>query len=226
MQRKKVFIVIPAFNEEKTISKLVSKLKESGYHNVVVISDASEDKTAKKAKNLGAKVLVLPINRGVGGALRTGFEFSLSQGAEIIVMMDADLQHKVSDIKKLIKPIFKNKVDVVLGSRFLTKARVPFLRRLGNIFGNFITYLIYGLKVSDSQSGFRAFRASALEKMELRGNRFEICTEMIGEIKRLGISYKEVPISVSYTKYSLSKGQSLKNGIKTLTRILALKFRR
>jgi len=227
MSREKVFIVIPAFNEETTISKLIFRLREAGFSNVVVVDDGSKDNTFEKAKQAGADVLRLPINRGTGGALRTGFDYVLKKDVKVAVMMDADLQHKVEDIEKLVKPILQGKTDIVLGSRLLKEAKhMPLMRRLANFAGNIITGCLHGLVVSDSQSGFRAIKINALRKMNLRSSRFEICSEMVGEIKRLGLRYKEVPISTVYTSYSLSKGQSFKNGLKTLARLLAIKFQR
>lgn len=226
MEKNQIFIVIPAHNEEKTIGRLIKKLIKAGFENVIVVDDGSNDETFARAKEAGAEVLRLPINRGTGGALRTGFAHALKQDAEIVVMMDADLQHKVSDIRKLTAPIFKEEIDIVLGSRLMgNKYKMPLARRIANFWGNLVTLWILGLKVTDSQSGFRAIKACALEKMDLKSSRFEICSEIIGEIKRLGLSYKEIPISVTYTKYSLSKGQNLKNGLKTLARILAIRFR-
>lgn len=227
MDRSRVYIVVPAYHEESTIGKLVFELRQEGYKNIIVVDDGSEDKTFTRAKEAGAKVLRLPVNRGTGGALRTGFAYALKQKAEVVVMMDADLQHKVEDIDKLVKPILKGEADIVLGSRLLREAKLmPPVRRLANFLGNLITGLLHGIVVSDSQSGFRAIKAEALAKMDLKSSRFEICSEMIGEIKRLNLVYKEMPISTVYTSYSLSKGQSFKNGLKTLARLVAIKLQR
>jgi glycosyltransferase involved in cell wall biosynthesis len=226
MQKKDIAIVVPAYNEEKTIGKLIKKLGKGGYKNIIVVDDGSRDHTFDVAKENGAIVLRLPINRGAGGALRTGFNQAISQGAKVVVMMDADLQHKVSDIKSLLKPFAKKKLDIVLGSRFLgNKKDMPLVRQIANKIGNLTTRLFLGIKVTDSQSGFRAIKISALKKMKLHSSRWEICSEMIGEIKRLNLKFKEVPIEVIYTSYSLSKGQSFKNGIKTLARLFAIRFK-
>ncbi|MCD6156584.1 MAG: glycosyltransferase family 2 protein [Candidatus Atribacteria bacterium] len=227
-ESEKITIVIPAYNESRTIGRLIKQLLKNGYSEVVVVDDGSQDETFRQAQKAGAEVLRLPINRGTGGALRTGFEFVLKEKkAEIVVMMDADLQHKVEDIEKLIEPIRKKEAEVVIGSRLLKQAsRMPFFRRVANWLGNLVTFLLTGLRVSDSQSGFRAIKREALEKMKLKSNRFEICSEMISEIARLKLSWREVPISTVYTSYSLSKGQNWRNGFKTLARLLAIKFQR
>ena len=223
--RKKLFIVIPAFNEEKTIGKLIKKLQKNHYKNIVVIDDCSVDKTAKIAEDVGAIVLKHIINRGVGGAWRTGFAYALNNGADYIVTMDADLQHKVEEIDKILEPIINKKADIVIGKRQFQSKKMPLSRKIGNQIANIVNSLLFGLKVSDSQSGFRAFNKSALQKMRLVANKMEICSEMIGEIKKNKLHLIEVPISTVYTKYSLSKGQSFKNGLKTLIRLIVLRFR-
>lgn len=225
--QKETIIIIPAYNEERTIGKLVSQLKKAGFEKVVVVDDGSKDQTSVEARKRGAVVLRLPVNRGTGGALRTGFAYALQKGARVVVMMDADLQHRVEDVRRLVKPIYEEDLDIVIGSRLLKEAhRMPFWRRLANWAGNLITFLLTGLRITDSQSGFRAIKADALRRMNLRSNRFEICSEMIGEIARLNLKWKEVPIRTVYTAYSLSKGQNWRNGLKTLVRLLAIKFQR
>ena len=117
-------------------------------------------------------------------------------------------------------------MDIVLGSRLLgEKHKMPKTRQIANITGNLTTRLLLGINVTDSQSGFRAIRAKALKKMDLKSSRWEICSEMVGEIKRLNLKFTEIPIKVVYTTYSLSKGQNFKNGLKTLARLLAIKFK-
>ncbi|MDD3774125.1 MAG: glycosyltransferase family 2 protein [Patescibacteria group bacterium] len=226
MKKSEIAIVVPAYNEAKTVGKLIKKLVYAGYKNVIVVDDGSHDQTFEVAQNCGAVALQLPINRGAGGALRTGFSEAINLGAKIVVMMDADLQHRVSDIKKLVEPIVKKKLDIVLGSRLLgEKHKMPKTRQIANITGNLTTRLLLGINVTDSQSGFRAIRAKALKKMDLKSSRWEICSEMVGEIKRLNLKFTEIPIKVVYTTYSLSKGQNFKNGLKTLARLLAIKFK-
>ncbi|MCD6194634.1 glycosyltransferase family 2 protein [bacterium] len=226
MSKEKVFIVIPAFNEEKTIGRLLQKLFSLGYKNIIVVNDASTDKTAEIATHFPVKLYSHVINRGLGGALRTGFAAALNEGAEVAVTIDADLQHKPEEIERLVKPILKKEAEVVLGTRKIDRVKMPLFRRLANALSNWLTHLLFGLKVSDSQSGFRAFRREALEKMRFYSSRMEISSEIVKEIARLNLSLKEVPISTVYTSYSLSKGQSLKNGLKTLARLLAIKFQR
>ncbi len=223
--KKGLFIIIPAFNEEKTIGKLLVKLKSGGYRNIVVVDDCSTDKTSQIAQKARVVVLRHIINRGVGAAWRTGFEYVLENKAKTIITMDADLQHRVSEIPKIFKPIVNKKADIVIGKRKFGSRKMPFSRKLANRVGNLFTFLFFRFNVSDSQSGFRGLSRETLEKMELHSNKMEICSEMIREIKKNNLKLVEVPISTVYTKYSLSKGQSFKQGIKTLIRLIAVRFR-
>jgi glycosyltransferase involved in cell wall biosynthesis len=219
----KIVIVIPAYNEEKTIGKLIDQLKNQGYRRIIVVDDGSEDRTYKIASSKNAEVFRHIFNRGLGGALRTGFAAALKNGADLIVTMDADLQHSVSDIPKLVSPVINKEADVVIGSRMLDFRDMPLSRRLANKIANFFTWLFFGLKVTDSQSGFRCFSKKALAKMDLTSNKMEISSEIIQEIKRNNLRLKEIPIKSIYTSYSLSKGQNLILGIKTLIKLILLR---
>ncbi len=224
-EKTKIFIIIPAFNEAKTIGKLLTELKKAGYKNLVVIDDDSRDNTGQIAQKLGATVLTHIINRGLGGALRTGFAYAIAKKANIIITMDADLQHRIENIPNLVKPILDGKADVVIGKRKFSSQKMPVKRKIANQVGNIFTQAFFGFRVADSQSGFRCFSGSALKKLKLYSNRMEISSEIIAEIHRNQLRFSEVPITTIYTKYSLSKGQSFKNGIKTLLRLIAVRLR-
>ncbi len=224
--KERIFIVVPAYNEEKTIGKLLRRLLALEYRNIIVVDDGSSDRTAIIVKRFPVRLYSHIINRGLGGALRTGFAAALNEGAEIVVTMDADLQHKPEEVERLVTPILKGEAEVVLGVRQLAREAMPLFRKIANYTSNLITYLLFGFRVADSQSGFRAFHRKALEKIQLRASRMEISSEIVKEIADKNLCLKEVPISTIYTPYSLSKGQNLKNGIKTLVRLLAIKFQR
>ena len=142
--------------------------------------------------------------------------------------MDSDGQHNPKDIEKLIKPILENKADVVLGSRMLGEKGMPFSRILMNKIGNGVTYLFFGIWVSDSQSGFRAYSKKTLDSVYTYMDRYEFESEMLGQIKAAKLKVKEVPIKVIYTEYSLNKykhdaaftAQGLLNGIKMVIRLI------
>lgn len=215
----KIITIIPALNEEKTIGSVVEEARKHS-SEVLVINDGSNDNTARIAQEKGAIVYSHIINRGVGGALKTGFRAALLNQADIIVMLDADGQHDPSIIPALIQPLLEGSADAVLGSRLLNPGKMPFLRRFYNKTANFITFILFGVKTTDSQSGLRAFSQQALGILELKANGPEICSEIIKEIGRKKLRLKEIPIEAIYTEYSMSKGQNMYLGIKTFIKLI------
>jgi glycosyltransferase involved in cell wall biosynthesis len=219
----KIIAIIPAYNEEKNIGQVLREVKKY-VDSIIVIYDGSEDKTAEKAIENGAKVYSHVINRGLGGALSTGIKAALLENPDIIVTLDADGQHDPDDIPKLIKPIISESADFVVGSRFLEKQKMPLFRRLGNYFYNLVTWILFGIRSSDTQSGMRAFNKKAAEGLEIITRGMEVSSEIIKEIKIRQLRLKEVPIRAIYTDYSLSKGQGFMVGLKTLIKLLILKL--
>ncbi len=220
---KRIYIVIPAYNEEKSIGNVIASLKKEGYKNIIVVNDGSKDKTSKIAKSKGVLVLDHIINRGLGGALNTGISAALKLGAEIIVTFDADGQHDVSDIESVVKPIIDGKADFVIGSRFLRKQKLNFhlmIRRFGIKILNLITYALFNIHTTDSQSGLRALSRKAASKIRITANRMEVSSEFFREIKKNKLRLKEVPIKTIYTDYSIRKGQSTLNGFRIIMRLI------
>lgn len=215
----KTVAIIPAFNEEKTIGLVLSKVKGQ-VDQIIVVDDGSKDNTYQIAKDKGVLVYRHPVNRGLGGALGTGIKAALCNNADIIVTIDADGQHEPAEIQRLIKPIIAGESDVVIGSRFLTRQPMPISRRVGNKFFNFVMRALFGIKTTDSQSGMRAFSKEAAGKIELCTNGMEVSSEILKEAKAKKLKIKEVPIKSIYTDYSLSKGQNLTLGIKTFIKFL------
>jgi len=216
----KLFLVIPAFNEEKSISKVIKGLRRKGYKNIIVVDDASRDNTYKIAKNGHVTVLRHRINRGLGGALGTGIQAALQLGADAIVTFDADGQHKVQDVSRVFKLIKQDKADFAIGSRLVNPKGMPWIRRVGNWFFNLLTYILFGVWTTDSQSGLRCFNRKAAEVIRLRTNRMEVSSEFIKEVGRNNLRYAEIPIKPVYTEYSMKKGQSHLNGIRILRKLL------
>jgi len=223
MQKEKICIVIPAYNEGKRIASVLEELKKEGYRKIVVVDDGSSDNTFDIAKKSNVSVLKHTLNRGQGAALKTGIDYSLKGDAEIIVTFDADGQFLVKEIPLVISPIEKKEADIVLGSRFLGEAiNIPFLKKIVLKLGIIVVFFLYGIKITDSQSGFRAMTRAAAGKIKLTADRMEHAGEIFSEIMRNKLKYKEVPITVIYDKYTLGKGQewdkSLSLGIKMLFR--------
>jgi glycosyltransferase involved in cell wall biosynthesis len=216
-------VVIPAYNEEKNISRVIKGAKKYT-DRVIVIDDGSKDKTFQAACQNGAIVYRHLINRGLGGALGTGIKAALLEKADIIATLDADGQHNPAEIPKLLNPIVKGRADVVIGSRFLKKQDIPFFRRIGNYFFNLATFFLFGVWTTDSQSGMRALNKKAAEKLDIYTSGMEVSSEIFKEIKFHKLRLKEVPIKAIYTPYSLSKGQGFKVGLRTLRKLITLKF--
>jgi len=226
INKNEVFIVIAAYNESKSIKKVVGKLTNKGYYNVVVVDDGSKDNTFSVIKNLSVYSLKHTINRGQGAALKTGIDFALKQGAKYVVTFDADGQHDVNDLSNMIKPVFSKKYDVSLGSRFLNKkTKMPFARYLTLKIGVIVQFIFYGLLLTDDHNGYRCFSRNALEKMTLVSDRMEHASEIIEEIKKKKLKFVEVPVSIHYSEYTLQKGHgSFFGGIVVLFKMLMKKF--
>ncbi|MBI4149876.1 glycosyltransferase family 2 protein [Candidatus Woesearchaeota archaeon] len=210
--QQRVFIVIPAYNEEKSIGAVLQGLRKYGYQNLIVINDCSHDNTAARAKQAGAMVLNHIINIGQGAALKTGIDYAVQEGADIIVTFDADGQHDPQDIPMLLEPILKGKAEITLGSRFLkSTSQVPLLKRIVLKGGILFTWLCSGIMLTDTHNGLRAMSRKAAQQLQLRQNRMAHASEIIDEIHRKRIPFKEVPVTIRYTKYAMAKGQSVFN---------------
>lgn len=221
-----VAVVIPAYNEETVIGEVITNLKSKDFENIIVVDDGSKDKTAEIAKKQGAKVYVHIINRGLGGALSTGFSAALINEAEIIASCDADGQHDPEDIKRAVEILKKEKLDVVIGSRLINSEGMPFTRKLLNSVGSLITYILFGIYITDTQSGLRVFTKEAMEKIDIKTNKMEVSSEIIKEIGRNKLKFKEIPIKAIYTEYSLGKGQKGSNSVNILYKLILRRIMR
>lgn len=204
-----IFVIIPAYNEDKIISKVVEEIKSSfPEYKIIVIDDGSIDNTFQQALLSSVIVISHLINRGQGAALATGITYALNNNADIAVTFDADGQHDISDLPKIIFPLISNEADVTLGTRFSANNKIPFLRKIVLKLGIIFTWIFSGIKLTDVHNGFRGFNRRALEKIKLKQDRMAHSSEIIDEIKRNNLKFVEIPVKVNYTKYSLSKGQS------------------
>lgn len=220
----KIFIILPAYNEHRSIADIIHKIKETGYENIIVIDDGSWDDTYTIAKGNGVIALKHEINLGAGAATRTGLDAAKLLGADIAITMDSDGQHDPKDIPAMIKPIIDGKADVVYGSRFKKANEIPFIKRLFNKIGNYFTYILSGMMMSDTQTGFRAFNKTALEKIDITMSRYEFCTEIVCEVAHNKLRMYEVPISVYYDipekLDTLGSGYNLSHGINTVIKMI------
>ncbi|MGB8232553.1 MAG: glycosyltransferase family 2 protein [Methanobacterium sp.] len=218
----KIFVVVPAYNEEKTIPKVIEDLMKMGLE-IVVVDDGSNDDTyiivesiIKEKKN--GLLLRHLLNRGLGAALRTGIEAALMEDPDVVVTFDADGQHDPQDILNVSRPIVNGEADVVIGERNFKE--MPSSKKFGNEVMNIITMMFYGIKVKDSQSGLRAFNKKAAETIIINARDYGVSSEIIGEVKRHELKLKEVPIKTIYTDYSMTKGTNTSEGLKILARLI------
>jgi UDP-N-acetylglucosamine---dolichyl-phosphate N-acetylglucosaminyltransferase len=226
MMGKHVVVVIPAYNEERTIVEVIQGLKQHGFTTLIVIDDGSSDRTGELASREGVIRLRHILNRGLGGALGTGIDAALRLGAEVIVTFDADGQHDPNDIMKLLEPIELEEAEVVIGSRMLDPQGMPYRRRMANWIANVVTYLLFRAWTTDSQSGLRAFSSRAAARMRIITTGMEVSSEIIAETVKNRLHWKEVPVKAIYTDYSLSKGQSFSVGLQTLMKLILAKVQR
>ena len=204
-----VTIVIPAHNEEGTISAVVAGLRRVGYDSVVVVDDGSTDQTAARACAAGAICLRHPMNRGQGAALQTGTTYALRHGADIIVHFDADGQHQPTEVATWIEPIVRGSAEVVFGSRFLAgNTMMPAIKRL--VLRALIPWhnLFVGLHLTDIHNGARALSRSVAERLVITQDGMAHNSEIAQQVAALNVRYREVPTTVVYHRY----GQSLIGG--------------
>ncbi len=206
---KDVFVIIPAYNEEKVIKKVLHELSPMRY-SIVVVDDGSGQELGGLLKGFPVFLLRHRVNLGQGAALQTGIEFALSRKAKFIVTYDADGQHQATDIDKLLEPLVSREADIALGSRFiLNNSRIPAGRRFVLQIARFINYFFTGLLLTDAHNGLRAMTAEAAAKIHLRQSGMAHATEIIGEVKKQRLRYKEIPVTIHYTDYSRKKGQTV-----------------
>lgn len=223
MGNTQVAIVIPAYNESEVIADVIQEIRYVGDYRIIVVDDGSRDGTFNMvASCVDVVALRHKINRGKGAATKTGIVAANRLGADIIVTMDGDGQHDPADIETLIKPIQTGEYDVVLGTRPKVKGEMPFIKIIANKIGNVVTWLLYGIHVSDSQSGFRAYSHFAATIIDTKADKYEYDSKVIREINNNRLKFIEVPIKVRYTDYSMGKPQKqgFVNGIRTLARMI------
>ena|ERR1700722_9852330 len=215
------WIVIPAYNEAKSISTVVSGLRTAGYENICVVSDGSADDTAALALKAGAHVLEHIANLGQGAALQTGIDYALGRGAGFICTFDADGQHSSQAVSDLLESLGRSGADVALGSRFLqVGASIPPLRRLLLKAALVFTRVHARVDVTDTHNGLRALTRKAAEKIRIEQPQMAHASEILQKIGAEHLAFVEVPVRVDYTKYSLKKGQSGFDSVKILLDLL------
>lgn len=216
-QSFKVALVIPAYNEATVIAHVIRDAKKtfaktSFAADVIVVDDGSRDDTATVARAAGAHVIEHVINSGSGAATATGLSYADSNGYDIAATLDADGQHDAKDVLNGVERITKDEADLLIGSRIIQSGEMSLLKKVGNKGLSLITLFLFGINVTDSQSGMRIFSRRALEELRWKTSGYEFCSEMLWRANQVGLRIGEYPIKAIYTDYSKAKGQSNWNG--------------
>jgi glycosyltransferase involved in cell wall biosynthesis len=221
-EQLKVIAAIPAYNEEKYIAAVVKKTAIY-VDEVYVIDDGSTDRTVQRARAAGATVISHPENKGKGEALNTAFELARDLQPEVLVLLDGDNQHDADEIPLLLDQVMNNGCDMVVGSRFLRKNGIPAYRQLGQHVLTITTNLGSGIRLTDSQSGFRAFSWAAVRQMRFAETGLSVESEMQFLAGRKGFQVSEVPIVTNYDDEV--KRSPVVHGVGVLLRVIGLTLR-
>jgi glycosyltransferase involved in cell wall biosynthesis len=223
--KNKICVIIPAYNEATVIGSVVKgvykAMKSTPFScDVVVVNDGSKDATAAEAAKGGAKVIDHILNSGAGSATATGLSYAMQSGYDAAATMDADGQHAPEDVIKGFEKLYTDGGDLLIGSRLIDTRGMSRVKVLGNKGLSFITYLLFGIKSTDSQSGLRVYSRTALEQLKWKTSGYEFCSEMLWRAKQLHLVVDEYPIQAIYTEYSKGKGQNNWNAINIVKSLL------
>ena len=227
---KRVCVVVPAYNEATVIADVIRSAKQvfakgKGFSiDIVVVNDGSKDNTSEEARKGGATVIDHVLNSGAGGATLTGLAYARHNSYDIVATMDADGQHAPEDVLNGIKQLDRDGSGLLIGSRLINSEGMSKTKILGNKGLSFITKLLFGINVTDSQSGLRIYSRNAIENLDWKTTGYEFCSEMIWRARQLNLSIAEYPIEAIYTDYSMSKGQNNWNAINIVKRLFKQRF--
>ena len=215
----KILVAMPAYNEERYIGSVILKAQQYA-DEVIVLDDGSTDDTSEIARLAGATVIRHEENKGYGAAIQSLLAEAKKKNPDILVLLDADSQHNPKDISLLTEPILEG-FDLVIGSRELQRNNIPLYRRAGQRVLSYLSGILSGKKLSDSESGFRVFSRKAITVLEPRESGMAVSAEIIADAAEKGLKITEVPISIAYTKDG-STLNPIRHGLGVLARILAM----
>lgn len=216
-KKESIFAVIPAYNEEKHIEKVISDSRKY-VSNVIVVDDGSNDNSAKIAKKAGALVLKHPFNLGLGASLKTGCEAAIKLGADIIITLDGDCQHDASEIPILVQELKNNDLDIVFGERTFNK--MPFVKKTGNYFFYIIGKYLFNINIIDTQTGFRVFTKEAYNKINWNSSDYSVAFEIVKNSIKNNLNISTCKINTIYLDNT--KGANIIDGLKIFKRIIKL----
>ena len=199
MSAPRVLVIVPAYNEEESLSATLDELRRKAPGlDVLVVDDGSRDRTAQVARDCGVPVVRHPVNLGVGGALQTGFRWALRQGYSVGVQLDADGQHDPAYLEVLLEPVLGGTCDVSIGSRYIARSgyRAPLARRLGMLLFSSIVRLTVGQRITDTTSGFRAYGRDVMEICQHDFPKDFPDAPLLIDLARRGFRLSEVPVQM------------------------------
>ncbi|BCX42408.1 MULTISPECIES: glycosyltransferase family 2 protein [Stenotrophomonas] len=214
LEYSNVAVVIPAYNEGSAIKDTIHAIP-GNFPKIIVIDDGSRDDTRERVRETRATLIRHPINLGQGAGLQTGIDAALLDPAiEYIVTFDADGQHRIEDVESMLAYAVQHKVQIVMGSRFLGKAiNMPRMKRIILKAAVWFSNVTSGVHLTDTHNGLRVIHRSAAERLKLELPDFSHASEIVERIGQQHFSYAEVPVTIIYSEYSRSKGQSMINAI-------------
>jgi len=192
MDKKHLLILLPAYNEERFIGKVIDKIRKNGFKNILVVDDGSNDNTYEIAVKKKVKTIKHIKNKGKGAALKTGLSYAYSEGYDFVAILDADNQHNPMDLNKLIREMESGNYDIIIGKR-INYEKMPFIREITNKVTSLVISLLCKNRVMDSQSGFRLLKTKLVPFINLKTDRFEAESEMLIQIGRNGFHIGEIP---------------------------------
>ena len=223
MKFKDIYVIVPAFNEQNVIKDIINNLLKK-FSNVIVINDGSNDKTLEIINDLDIKILSHEINLGVGAAVQTGFDYvSNISDAKAVITFDADGQHLVDDAVAMAKEILICDEGIIFGTRFPKHSKnIPKVKRIVLKLIAKITDIVTGVTLSDAHNGLKAYKVSTIKELELQFSSYSYESELITQVAKKKIDYKEMSTDIKYTSYSIKKGQKLLNGLLIIEDLLKL----
>lgn len=228
-KNKKIVIVMPAYNAQKTLEKTYRDIPKKLHAKVILVDDGSNDKTVKIASRLGIETITHPQNRGYGGNQKTCYTLAVSYGADVVVMIHPDYQYDSSLTEELVRPVIDKRFDIMLGSRIRTrneafKGGMPTYKYFGNRFLTIVENIILGLNLSEYHTGFRAYSSKVLKTVPFHkfSDDFVFDQEILISATWSGYRIGEIPVPVRYfpEASSINFRRSVKYGIETLISLL------
>ncbi|WOT01746.1 glycosyltransferase family 2 protein [Corynebacterium pyruviciproducens] len=220
MQNQDTWLIIPCFNEGTVIGDVIRHARET-FPNIVAVNDGSSDNSAEEIHKAGAHLVNHPVNLGQGAAIQTGVEYARAQpGARYFVTFDADGQHQVKDVVAMLERLRNEPVDIIVGTRFgrprSADDQVPWIKRLVLKTVVLLSPRTRKLGLSDAHNGLRVFNMKVADELNIRMNGMSHASEFVAQMDERGWRVSEQPVDILYTDYSMSKGQSLINGVNIL----------